>query len=458
MQWLRWLSPGMRIKRWVFLFAIGVVFFAVGLLLLLNYSFNGQDGINYLYILKHMLESTFVSFPLFISGGILIISAVVIGYSFRKVVSAVKYSLFYGEDRSILEKIFKESKLAKGPAITVIGGGTGLSMLLSGIKHITGNCSAVVTTADDGGSSGRLRKELNIIPPGDLRNCLVSLAETELLMGKMMQYRFDERTNLKGHSLGNLLIAAMADAEGSMEAGLNSISKILQVRGQVIPATLDKVNLEAEMEDGMRVYGESNIPKAAGKIKSIKMVPMHVNATKTAVEAIKNAEVLILGPGSLYTSILPNLLIEDIKKAIIESKAVKVYVCNVMTQPGETDGYTAIDHLEKIINEVGEQFIDYVIVNKQKASEEQVIKYKKKGAEQVFADVEGIERMGIKVIAADLLNDSNLVRHNSIVLAQTVIQLIYDLKLIGKGVRFFDYFYVRQTIKTLKQKNINGEY
>lgn len=454
MQWLRWLSPGMRIKRWVFLFAMGVVFFAFGLLLLLKYSSNGEDGINYFYTLKHSIESLFDSFPLFIIGGVLLIGSIVMAYSFRKVVGSVKHSLFYGEDRSILEKIFKESKLAKGPAITVIGGGTGLSMLLSGIKHITGNCSAVVTTADDGGSSGRLRKELNIIPPGDLRNCLVSLAETEPLMGKMMQYRFDERTNLKGHSLGNLLIAAMADAEGSMEEGLKSISKILQVRGQVIPATLDKVNLEAEMEDGTRVYGESNIPKAAAKIKSLKMIPMHVNATASAVEAIKNADVLILGPGSLYTSILPNLLIEDIKKAIIESKAVKIYVCNIMTQPGETDGYTAIDHLEKIINEVGEQFIDYAIVNKQKASEEQVIKYKKKGAEQVEADVDGIERMGIKVIAADLLNDSNLVRHNSIVLAQTVIQLVYDLKLIGKGVRFFDYFYVRQTIKNLKQKNI----
>ena len=454
MQWLRWLSPGMRLKRWVFLFATGVVFFAFGLLLLLKYSSDRDDGVNYFYSLKHIVEGFFASFPVFIIVGVLIIGVLVMSYSFRKVVSSVKHSLFYGEDRSILEKIFKESKLAKGPAITVIGGGTGLSMLLSGIKHITGNCSAVVTTADDGGSSGRLRKEFNIIPPGDLRNCLVSLAETEPLMGKMMQYRFDERTNLKGHSLGNLLIAAMADAEGSMEAGLKSISKILQVRGQVIPATLDKVNLEAEMEDGTRVYGESNIPKAGGKIKSLRMVPMHVNATASAVTAIKKADVLIFGPGSLYTSILPNLLIEDIKRAVIESKAVKIYVCNVMTQPGETDEYTATEHLEKLINVVGEQFIDYTIVNKQKANKEQVEMYKKKGSEQVEVDVEAIERMGIKVIAADLLNDSNLVRHNSIVLAQTVIQLIYDLKLIGKGVRFFDYFYVRQTIKTLKQKNI----
>lgn len=454
MQWLRWLSPGMKIKRWVFLFAIGVVFFACGLLLLFKSSFNGQAEISYFYYFKNIIEETLLSFPVVIIGSTLIIGILVMSYSFRKLVASVKHSLFYGEDRSILEKVFKESKLAKGPFITVIGGGTGLSMLLSGIKHITGNCSAVVTTADDGGSSGRLRKELNIIPPGDLRNCLVSLAETEPLMGKMMQYRFDEKSNLKGHNLGNLLIAAMADVEGSMEKGLKAISKILQVRGRVIPATLDKVNLEAEMENGVRVYGESNIPKAKGKIKSLKMVPMHVNATESAIEAIKNADVLILGPGSLYTSILPNLLIEDIKKAVIESKAVKIYVCNVMTQPGETDGYTATKHLEKIINEVGEQFIDYAIVNKQKASKEQVLKYKAKGSEQVEVDVDAIEQMGIKVIAADLLNNSNLVRHNSIVLAQTIIQLIYDLKLIGKGVRFFDYFYVRQTIKTLKQKNM----
>lgn len=216
-----------------------------------------------------------------------------------------------------------QRKLTRGPAITVVGGGTGLSTLLRGMKYITNNCTAVVTTADDGGSSGRLRKELGIIPPGDLRNCLTALADREPLMERLMQYRFQGDSPLAGHCFGNLFIAAMAQAEGGMEAGLNATSQILKVRGRVIPSTLEDIRLQARMTDGSVVTGESEIPKVHKHIKKMMMLPADAQAANGAIDAILNADVLIFGPGSLYTSVIPNLLVEGIRDAVVRSKAVK---------------------------------------------------------------------------------------------------------------------------------------
>ena len=216
--------------------------------------------------------------------------------------------------------------------------GTGLSTLLRGMKYITNNCTAVVTVGDDGGSSGRLRKELGILPPGDLRNCIVAMADREPLMEKVMQYRFEGNSPLAGHNLGNLFIAAMAEVEGSMEAGLVATNQILNVRGNVVPSTLSDIALTAEMSDGSLIHGESNIPKARKHIRKMTLSPADAKATESAIKAIYEADVLILGPGSLYTSVIPNLLVEGIKDAVVKSEAVKIYICNVMTQPGETDG------------------------------------------------------------------------------------------------------------------------
>lgn len=454
MSWIKWLWPGMNLKRWLFLFTIGAIFSAIGIALVFNYQFMGFIE-ELLFRMMYMATGEYYH-AISVAGGftVLLVGLAVMIYATRRIIHSVMESVLPGESSSLLERIFTQRKLNKGPAITVVGGGTGLSVLLRGIKYITNNCTAVVSTADNGGSSGRLRQELGIIPPGDLRNCLVALADTEPLMEKVMQYRFKGGTPLAGHNLGNLFIAALADAEGSMEGGLIAASEILKVRGHVVPSTLENVNLTAEMVDGTLVQGESEISLAGKRIKKMGIVPAEAKATKGAVSAILNADVLILGPGSLYTSVIANLVVPEIKEAIIESEAVKIYVCNVMTQPGETDGYGALDHVQAIINHVGVQFLDYVIVNNQRVTAAQLAMYEEKGSMPVTPDIEEIERLGIKVVKSSLISDMDFVRHNPVKLAQSIISLVYRLRLFGRGVQFFDYFFVRQSIRNLEKNKL----
>lgn len=456
MGWIKWLWPGMNLKRWLFLFTIGAVFSAIGIALVFNYQFIGFIE-ELLFRMMYMATGEYYG-AISMAGGIivLLVGLVVMFYATRRIVHSVMESVLPGESTSLIERIFRQRKLNKGPAITVVGGGTGLSVLLRGMKYITHNCTAVVSTADNGGSSGRLRQELGIIPPGDLRNCLVALADTEPLMEKVMQYRFKGETPLAGHNLGNLFIAALAEAEGSMEAGLVAASGILKVRGHVVPSTLEDVNLMAEMVDGSVVRGESEIPLAGKRIKKLGIIPADAKATKGAIAAIMDADVLIVGPGSLYTSVVANLLVPEIKKAIIESKAVKIYVCNVMTQPGETDGYGAFEHVKAIIDHVGEQFLDYVVVNNQTVTAAQLAMYQEKGSMPVSPDIEQIRQLGIQVVANSLISTDDFVRHNPVKLAQSIISLVYRLRLFGKGMQFFDYFFVRQSIRNL-EKNKHGE-
>jgi len=454
MSWIKWLWPGMNLKRWLFLFTIGAIFSAIGIALVFNYQFMGFIE-ELLFRMMYMATGEYYH-AISVAGGItvLLVGLVVMIYATRRIIHSVMESVLPGESSSLLERIFTQRKLNKGPAITVVGGGTGLSVLLRGMKYITNNCTAVVSTADNGGSSGRLRQELGIIPPGDLRNCLVALADTEPLMEKVMQYRFKGGTPLAGHNLGNLFIAALADAEGSMEGGLIAASEILKVRGHVVPSTLENVNLTAEMADGTLVQGESEISLAGKRIKKMGIVPAEAKATKGAVSAILNADVLILGPGSLYTSVIANLVVPEIKQAIVESEAVKIYVCNVMTQPGETDGYGALEHVQAIINHVGVQFLDYVIVNNQRVTAAQLAMYEEKGSMPVTPDIEEIERLGIKVVKSSLISDMDFVRHNPVKLAQAIISLVYRLRLFGRGVQFFDYFFVRQSIRNLEKNKL----
>lgn len=454
MSWIKWLWPGMNLKRWLFLFTIGAIFSAIGIALVFNYQFMGFIE-ELLFRMMYMATGEYYH-AISVAGGftVLLVGLAVMIYATRRIIHSVMESVLPGESSSLLERIFTQRKLNKGPAITVVGGGTGLSVLLRGMKYITNNCTAVVSTADNGGSSGRLRQELGIIPPGDLRNCLVALADTEPLMEKVMQYRFRSGTPLAGHNLGNLFIAALADAEGSMEGGLIAASEILKVRGHVVPSTLENVNLTAEMVDGTLVQGESEISLAGKRIKKMGIVPAEAKATKGAISAILGADVLILGPGSLYTSVIANLVVPEIKEAIIASEAVKIYVCNVMTQPGETDGYGALDHVQAIINHVGVQFLDYVIVNNQRVTAAQLTMYEEKGSMPVSPDIEEIERMGIKVVKSSLISDMDFVRHNPVKLAQSIISLVYRLRLFGRGVQFFDYFFVRQSIRNLEKNKI----
>lgn len=457
MRWITWLYPGINVKRWLFLFTIGVLLCAFGLAFLFNFQIMGAleelvfqityatTG-KYSNVLVVLVGSLFVIFGL----GFMI-------YGTRKTIKSVVTAVMPEQSGSLMEKVFVQRKLTHGPAITVIGGGTGLSTLLRGMKYITNNCTAVVTSADDGGSSGRLRKELGIIPPGDLRNCLTALADREPLMERLMQYRFKGDSPLAGHCFGNLFIAAMAEAEGGMEEGLNATSQILKVRGRVIPSTLENIQLQAEMSDGTIVSGESKIPEARKRIRKMLMKPADAPASKGAVEAILKSDVLIFGPGSLYTSVIPNLLVEEIREAILQSDAVKIYVCNVMTQPGETDGYGAFEHVRALVDHMGKQFLDYVIVNDQKITTEQLKQYYAEGSMPVTPDVEKIRKLGITVVPASLISKDDLVRHEPRKLARALIMLIYRLRLFGKGVQFFDYIFMRHGLNTM-DKDVRGNF
>ena len=452
MDWVKWLYPGLNLKRWLFVFALGVVLACLGVTLVFNYQFVGLIEAT-VFNVMHNTSGEFYQPTITVVG----VTGVVLGillmvFGSNRLVKTIITSVLPGAKGSLREILFTQRKLTKGPAVVVIGGGTGLSVLLRGIKQITGNCTAVVTACDDGGSSGRLRKEMGIIPPGDMRNCLVALSETEPLMERAMQYRFKTDSSLEGHNLGNLFIAAMSNMEGDMEKGIAALCEILNVKGHVWPATTNNVQLKAEMDDGNVVVGESAITEDERKIKRLMLEPENPKASQRAVNAILNADAIILGPGSLYTSVLASLIVPGIKDAVIQSQAVKIYVCNVMTQPGETDGFGAYDHVKTIIDHMGKQCLDYVIVNSQEANAEQLQKYEAEGAYPVSPDIDKIEKLGIDAVPAKLLNDSNLVRHNPSKLARAILALIYKLRLFGKGVQFFDYFFARQAMQELKNK------
>lgn len=452
MGWISWLCPGVNIKRWLLLAAAGMLIIAVGLAMVFNLQIMGRLE-ELLFQLTYLTTGRYSNGVIMAMGAVFVLLGIgLVGYGTRKVVRSVVGSLMPDTSGSLMEKIFVQRKLTRGPAITVVGGGTGLSTLLRGMKYITNNCTAVVTSGDDGGSSGRLRKELGIIPPGDLRNCMIALADQEPLMERLMQYRFKGDTPLAGHCFGNLFIAAMAEAEGGMEAGLKATSQILKVRGRVLPSTLEDIQLQAEMTDGSVVTGESKIPKAGKRISRLRMLPEDATAAQDAVEAIVKADVLIFGPGSLYTSVIPNLVVPGIRKAILESKAIKIYICNVMTQPGETDGYGAYDHVRALIDHVGAQFLDYVIVNDEKISSAQLAPYKEEGAKPVSSDIRKINNLGIVAVPAHLISKRDLVRHDPVKLSQVLIGLIYRLRLFGKGVQFFDYFFMRLGLRRMNVK------
>ncbi|MBR1461693.1 YvcK family protein [bacterium] len=310
----------------------------------------------------------------------------------------------------------------RGPRIVAVGGGTGLSMLLSGIKNITNNITAVVSVGDDGVSSGRLRESLDILPPGDIRHCMTALADDEDLVTKLFKYRFKNGEGLEGHSFGNLFLTAMCAITGDMASAVKASANVISIRGRVLPSTLDDMKLVAEMEDGRIVHGESTIPEAGGKIKRLFSEPSDCKALPEVIDAIKNAELIILGPGSLYTSVIPNLLIKEISEEIEKSKAKKIYVCNIMSQPGETDGYTVSDHLKALINHSGvKKIVDTVLVNNY-IPENLADKYQKSGSYPIKVDLAEIKKLGIKVYAKNLVEpDKNgLVRHSSSKVARNI--------------------------------------
>lgn len=306
-----------------------------------------------------------------------------------------------------------------------MGGGTGLSVMLRGLKERPLDITAIVTVADDGGSSGILRSELQMPPPGDIRNVLTALADVEPLLSEMLSYRFPAGSGLAGHSLGNLILAAITDISGDFVTAVRELSRVFAVRGRVLPAADQAVILHAEMEDGSIVTGESKIPEANGKIKRIYLEPEEVEPLPEACEAIREADAILIGPGSLYTSIIPNLLVPKLAEAILENKsAIKIFVCNVMTQPGETDDYTVSDHLQAVYEHVGHHLFDYVIVNDGEIPEQVRDFYAEKGAKPVQVDWDVVTGRGYKVISDTLVLFRRYLRHDADKLSHHIYQLV----------------------------------
>ncbi len=318
----------------------------------------------------------------------------------------------------------QQIKLDRRPRVVVIGGGTGQPVLLRGLKGLDAEITAIVTVADDGGSSGRLRSDLFMPPPGDIRNCLIALADTEPLLAELLQYRFDVRSELSGHSFGNLFLAAMTNITGDFETAVKETSRVLAVRGRVLPAARRAITLAATFSDGTRVVGESQIPLSHKNIERVELIPHDVEPLPEVLAAISEADAIVVGPGSLYTSILPNLLVPGIADAIRNSRAKAIYVCNVMTQPGETDGYSASQHVKAIYDHVGARFFDMIIVNSAAIPQSVIDQYESKGSHPVLADVEKLHALGLTVIARNFLHYSMYARHDADMVAMQVLSLI----------------------------------
>ena len=429
MHLIKWLYPGMGFKRWLFVFALGSLCVGLGVALIFNYKY--LDAIEEaLFRIIYTWQGSYNYTFTVMAGGITAAFGVVLMLvAMRRVIRAVIAALMpEGTSARLVDLVYEKTRLSRGPAVTVIGGGHGLSVLLRGIKELTSNVTAVVTVADDGGSSGRLREELGIIPPGDLRNCLVALADTEPLMEKLFQHRFEGSSNLAGHSFGNLFLAAMAEVTGDMETALKESSKVLAVKGRVLPASKESVRLDAILEDGTIVEGESHIPEVPGRIRRVQLFPPHVSPVASALEAIRTADAIVLGPGSLYTSIMPNLLVDGVAEELRSSRALKIYICNVMTQPGETDGYTASMHAKAILRHAGSGVIDFMLVNSTPLEESLRVRYAAEGIYPVAVDEEAINALGIGFVCADIVNQSDAVRHDPDKLSRSVMRMIYDFR------------------------------
>lgn len=342
-----------------------------------------------------------------------------------------------------------------GPKIVAIGGGTGLSVLLRGLKKYTSNITAIVTVADDGGGSGKIREDMGLLPPGDIRNCIMALANTEPTMEKIMHYRFKEGV-LKGQSFGNLFIAALNEISGSFDEAIREISNVLAVTGKVLPVTLEDIILFAELEDGTIIKGESNIPYKQQihdkKIERVYLEPKTCVPLPEALEAMENADAIIIGPGSLYTSIIPNLLVKDVAKSINKCKGIKIYVSNLMTQLGETTGYSLSEHINTIKENAGKLDIDYVIANNGRIPVEFLQKYKTENAEPILVDQENINKLGIEVKCGNFVSiKKDYLRHDFNALAEYIFELVNEVVISKDKKRILDYYYVNGKLKKSKK-------
>ncbi|MFC2947232.1 gluconeogenesis factor YvcK family protein [Virgibacillus sediminis] len=310
------------------------------------------------------------------------------------------------------------------PQVVVIGGGTGMPVLLRGLKDLPVNLTAIVTVADDGGSTGRLRSEMDIPAPGDIRNVIAALSDAEPMLVDLFQHRFAVGNGLSGHSMGNLLLAAMTSITGDFNNGIKEISRVLNVKGKIYPISNDNMSLHAEMEDGTIVSGESNIPLSKKRIKRVFLRPQPVKPLPNAIRAIKAADLVVIAPGSLYTSILPTLIMPEIDQAISSSKGKVVYVCNVMTQEGETTGYTASEHVEAITSHIGQGTVDAIVVHNEPIRKKVRAVYAEENAEPVLYDTDRLRQIGLQIIEGDIIDHSkSTIRHHT----EKVSKLLYSI-------------------------------
>ena len=351
------LIPGISLKRWLGVGAIGLVSITLGVMFSLKIS-TGPTFISFLENVTLRNESPYLRGGIFI--GIGVVGAIIAGVGLIRSMGNVRQG---SQNLTFFDSLYVNRVLGSGPKVTVIGGGSGLPNLLRGLKYYTSNISAIVTVADDGGSSGRLRSELGILPPGDIRNCLVALADSEDVMQQLMDYRFESEGQLDGHSFGNILIAALAGIGGDFARGVEVAGELLAIRGQVIPSTLSNVTLVGSTVSGETLIGETRVGNSSDRLRSLSLIPANPAAHPEAVRAIEDADLIVIGPGSLFTSIVPNLLISDISAALASSLAFKIYVCNVAEEPAQTEGYNVHDHLRVVQHYGGEKAVDAVVAN-----------------------------------------------------------------------------------------------
>ncbi len=420
-QSLRWLTPGLGVKRWLLLVMLGITFLGVGLAILILDVYRTAPETWWLPIISFASLRFLPRYLRAIIFGGIGISLVITG------IWGINHSLmapFLKPGSKVVDALAGHRRRRRGPRITVIGGGHGLSVLIRGLKNYSNNITAIVTVADDGGSSGKLRKSFGILPPGDIRNCLAAMSNDEAMLTQLFQYRFPNGSSgLDGHSFGNLFISALSDITGSFEEAVAESGRVLSVSGRVLPSTLHNVQLVADVRlphlmSEVRVAGESQIPETDGKVRRVWLEPNSPPAFPQAINALLTADVIVIGPGSLYTSLLPNLLVPDIADAIRSSRALKLYICNVASQVGETEGYSCDDHIEAINNHVGKGLFDIVIANNNFTGK------LPDGIEWITMDEQ--LKMYSAVYSADLVDPNNPWRHDGEALSQVIIDLLEE--------------------------------
>ena len=429
---MRWLQPGLVVKRWVVTSGLGLVLALLGAAVWADL----QPIYWSLSAIKWLLQEVTEVLPRGVTGPLVLLAgAALVLWGQSRSFGSIQQALAPDKGTALVDALAAQGRLNRGPNIVAIGGGTGLSTLLSGLKRYSSNITAVVTVADDGGSSGVLRRELGVQPPGDIRNCLAALSREEPLLTRLFQYRFRAGSGLEGHSFGNLFLSALTAITGSLEAAITASSRVLAVQGQVVPATTADVRLWAELENGERLEGESKIGKATSPIVRLGCTPERPPALPRALDAIANADLIVLGPGSLYTSLLPNLLVPELVAAISRSKAPRLYICNLMTQPGETDGLDVGGHLRAIEAQLASLGIDQrlftaVLAQEDLGASTLVDHYRLQGAEPVTCDARQLRRQGYQVLQAPLqgARPTATLRHDPRSLALAVMRFYKQVR------------------------------